>query len=56
MDARTESISIPVSNSIGKIVMECVIATKASTLCSSSSNFSFFPMQGGFELSVASTH
>ena len=32
MDVHTESISIAVRNSIGKIVMECVIETKASTL------------------------
>jgi hypothetical protein len=30
MDVHTESISIAVRNSIGKIVMECVIETKAS--------------------------
>jgi hypothetical protein len=47
MAAHTESISIAVSNSIGKIVMEFVIATKASTLCSSSSNFSFFQCKLG---------
>jgi len=32
MDVHTESTSIAVRNSIGKIVMECVIETKASTL------------------------
>jgi transposase len=32
MDVHMESISICVRNSVGKIVMECVIATKASTL------------------------
>jgi transposase len=32
MDVHTESISIAVRNSLGKIVMECVIETKASTL------------------------
>jgi transposase len=32
MDVHTESISIAVRNAIGKIVMECVIETKASTL------------------------
>ena len=32
MDVHTESTSISVRNSIGKIVMECVIETKASTL------------------------
>jgi hypothetical protein len=32
MDVHTERISIAVRNSIGKIVMECVIETKASTL------------------------
>src|SRR5712671_2040375 len=32
MDVHTESISVAVRNSIGKIVMECVIETKASTL------------------------
>jgi hypothetical protein len=32
MDVHTESISIAVRNSIGKIVMECVIETKASTI------------------------
>ena len=32
MDVHSESTSIAVRNSIGKIVMECVIETKASTL------------------------
>jgi len=32
MDVHTESTSIAVRNSIGKIVMECVIETKASTV------------------------
>ena len=32
MDVHMESTSIAVRNSIGKIVMECVIETKASTL------------------------
>lgn len=32
MDVHTESISICVRNSLGKIVMECVIETKASTI------------------------
>ena len=32
MDVHTESISICVRNSVGKIVMECVIETKASTI------------------------
>ena len=32
MDVHTESTSVAVRNSIGKIVMECVIETKASTL------------------------
>jgi hypothetical protein len=32
MDVHTESTSIAVRNSLGKIVMECVIETKASTL------------------------
>src|SRR5215467_5177793 len=32
MDVHTESTSIAVRNSIGKIVMECVVETKASTL------------------------
>ncbi len=32
MDVHTESISIAVRNSLGKIVMECVIETKASTI------------------------
>src|SRR6201987_4237534 len=32
MDVHMESISIAVRNSIGKIVMECVIETKASTI------------------------
>jgi hypothetical protein len=32
MDVHTESISIAVRNSLGKIVMESVIETKASTL------------------------
>ena len=31
-DVHTESISIAVRNSIGKIVMECVTETKASTI------------------------
>jgi hypothetical protein len=31
-DVNTESTSIAVRSSIGKIVMECVIETKASTL------------------------
>jgi hypothetical protein len=32
MDVHTESTSVCVWNSVGKIVMECVIETKASTL------------------------
>ena len=32
MDVHKESISIAVRNSIGKVVMECVIETKASTI------------------------
>src|ERR1700693_1758299 len=32
MDVHTESISIAVRNSVGKLVMECVIVTKASTI------------------------
>ena len=32
MDVHKESISIAVRNSIGKMVMECVIETKASTI------------------------
>ena len=32
LDVHTESISIAVRNSIGKMVMECVIETKASTI------------------------
>ena len=32
MDVHTESTSIAVRNSFGKIVMECVVETKASTL------------------------
>ena len=32
MDVHKESISIAVMNSVGKVVMECVIETKASTL------------------------
>src|ERR1700691_1623997 len=32
MDVHKESISIAVSNDAGKIVMECVIETKASTI------------------------
>jgi hypothetical protein len=32
MDGHTESTSIAVRNSVGKIVTECVIETKASTL------------------------
>src|SRR5215469_12112579 len=32
MDVHTESISIAVRNAVGKLVMECVIETKASTL------------------------
>ena len=32
MDVHKESISIAVMNSVGKVVMECVIETKASTI------------------------
>jgi len=32
MDVHKESISIAVMNATGKIVMECVIATKASII------------------------
>jgi transposase len=32
MDVHTESISVAVRNSVGKVVMECVIETKASTI------------------------
>ena len=32
MDVHKESISIAVRNSVGKVVMECVIETKASTI------------------------
>jgi hypothetical protein len=32
MDVHMESISIAVMNSVGKVVMECVIETKASTI------------------------
>ena len=32
MDVHKESISIAVMNSAGKVVMECVIETKASTI------------------------
>jgi hypothetical protein len=32
MDVHTESISIGVRNSVGKLVMECVIETEASTI------------------------
>ena len=32
MDVHRESVSIAVMNSAGKIVMECVIETKASTI------------------------
>ena len=32
MDVHKESISIAVRNGVGKIVMECVIETKASTI------------------------
>jgi hypothetical protein len=32
MDVHKESISIAVRNAAGKIVMECVIETKASTI------------------------
>jgi transposase len=32
MDVHKESISIQVMNSVGKVVMECVIETKASTI------------------------
>jgi transposase len=32
MDVHTESSSFAVRNSVGKIVMECVIETKASTI------------------------
>ena len=33
-DVHKESISIAVSNAAGKIVMECVIETRASIFCS----------------------
>jgi hypothetical protein len=36
MDVHKESISIAVMNSVGKVVMECVIETKASTILQSS--------------------
>jgi hypothetical protein len=36
MDVHTESISVAVRNSLGKVVMECVIETKASTFGSHS--------------------
>jgi hypothetical protein len=32
MDVRKESISIPVRNVVGKVVMECVIETNASMI------------------------
>ena len=32
MDVHKESISIAVLNSVGKVVMECVIETKASVI------------------------
>jgi hypothetical protein len=32
MNVHTESISIAVRNSVGELVMECVIETKASTI------------------------
>ena len=32
LDVHKESISIAVMNSVGKVVMECVIETKASTI------------------------
>ena len=32
MDVHTQSISIAVRNSVGKVVMDCVIETKASTI------------------------
>jgi hypothetical protein len=32
MDVHTESISIAVRNSVGKLVMECVVETKATTI------------------------
>ena len=32
MDVHKESISIAVTNAAGKLVMECVIETKASTI------------------------
>jgi hypothetical protein len=32
MDVHTESISIAVMNAVGKIVMECVIETKANMI------------------------
>src|SRR5260370_7001545 len=32
MDVHTESISVAVRNSVGKVVMECVSETKASTI------------------------
>jgi hypothetical protein len=36
MDVHTESISVAVRNSVGKVVMECVIETKGAPSCSSS--------------------
>ena len=35
MDVLTESLSIAVRNSVGKVVMECIIETKASTILQS---------------------
>jgi len=32
MDVHTQSISIAVRNSVGKVLMDCVIETKASTI------------------------
>ena len=32
MDVHTQSISIAVMNSLGKVLMDCVIETKASTI------------------------
>lgn len=32
MDVHTESTSIAVRNSVGKVVMECVLETKANTI------------------------
>jgi hypothetical protein len=38
IDVHTESTSIAVRSSVGKVVMECVLETKARPFCSSSTD------------------